>query len=182
LENVWFTSDPHFGHANIIKYCERPFSDIQEMNETLVRNWNAMVRPNDRVYLLGDVCFLRPDDAKRLLSRLMGRIYLVKGNHDKEQFLSECSGRFEWVKDYFELTHEKQKIIMSHFPFLTWNKSHHGSWSLHGHCHGNLPDDPHALRIDVGVDCHDFRPISFNEIKKIMAKKTFKPVDHHGAD
>ena len=182
MENVWFTSDPHFGHSNIIKYCERPFSNVKEMDETLVRNWNAVVQPNDHVYLLGDVCFLRPDAAKKLLSRLLGRIHLVRGNHDKERFLTECSGRFEWIKDYFELTHEKQKIIMSHFPFLTWNKSHHGSWSLHGHCHGNLPDDPHARRIDVGVDCHNFAPISFHEVKRIMAKKTFKPVDHHGAD
>jgi len=61
-----------------------------------------------------------------------------------------------------------------------WNKSHHGALNLYGHSHGSLPDDPHALAIDVGVDCHNFTPISFEQVKKIMSKKTFKPIDHHG--
>lgn len=182
MNDVWFTSDPHYGHSNIIKYCNRPFSNVAEMNEALIQNWNSVVKPNDHVYLLGDVCFLQPSAAKKLLSRLMGQIFLVKGNHDKEKFLAECSGRFEWVKDYFELNHNKQKIVLSHFPFLTWNKSHHGSWNLHGHCHGSLPDDPHSLRIDVGVDCHGFRPISIDEIAKIMGKKSIKTRNHQAAD
>ena len=182
MDNVWFTSDTHFGHVNIIKYCDRPFESIELMNETIVSNWNAIVRPGDRVYHLGDVCFMQPYEAGKLLSRLNGQIYLVKGNDDKERFLSSCSKRFVWVKDYFELSVGKQKIVLSHFPFLAWNKSHHGSWSLHGHCHGNLPDDPYALRIDVGVDCHGFKPVPFDQITELMALKTFKPVDHHGAD
>ena len=179
---TYFTSDPHFGHANIIKYCERPFRDAHEMDETLVRNWNAIIQPEDHVYVLGDVTFHRPDVADKLLSRLMGKKFLIRGNHDKDRYMDVLKKHFEWIKDYHEVTVDGQRIVLSHFPFLTWNKSHHGSWHLHGHCHGNLPDDPNALRIDAGVDCHGFMPIPFERVRELMAAKTFKPVDHHGAD
>lgn len=152
------------------------------MNEALINNWNSVVKPGDRVYHLGDVCFMQPEDSKRLLARLNGQIFLIKGNHDRDNFLTKCHDAFVWVKDYFELYVGKQKIILSHYPFMTWNKSHHGSWHLHGHCHGSLPDDSHALRIDVGVDCHGYRPISFDEIGTLMSKKSFKPIDHHGRE
>lgn len=169
-----------FGHFNIIKYSNRPFKDVEQMNNALIDNWNSVVKQGDRVYLLGDVCFMHHEDAKKTLFRLNGQIFLIKGNHDKEHFLSKCHDRFVWVKDYFELTIGKQKIILSHYPFMTWNKSHHGSWHLHGHCHGSLPDDPYALRIDVGVDCHGYKPVSFDEVSKLMSKKSFKAIDHHG--
>lgn len=192
MSNIWFISDTHFGHANVIKYCDRPFSSADEMDEAIVTNWNSVVRKGDLVYHLGDVCFLKPDRARSLLDRLSGQIFLVKGNHDREQVLKACASRFVWVRDYHELTVSAsrgpfltigdQKIVLCHFPFMTWNKSHRGSWHLHGHCHGNLPDDPGALRIDVGVDCHGFMPVSLDRVRELMSLKTFEPVDHHGAD
>lgn len=151
------------------------------MDETIIRNWNGVIGPDDDVYHLGDVCFMRPDAARALLSRLNGRIHLLRGNHDKGQFLAECSGRFEWVKEYHELHVGKQMIVLGHYPFVTWNKSHHGSWNLHGHCHGTLPVDVSSLRLDVGVDCHRYGPISFDAVGELMSKRTFKPIDHHGA-
>jgi calcineurin-like phosphoesterase family protein len=177
---VWFTSDTHFGHANIIKYCKRPFESVEEMDETLVYNWNSVIRPGDSVYHLGDLCFHRPDRAARLVSRLMGQIFLVKGNHDRDATVKAIASHLQWVKDYFELKVDGQRIVLCHFPFLTWNKSHHGSWHLHGHSHGTLPDDPNACRIDVGVDCHTYAPVSFERVKQLMETKDFKPVDHHG--
>lgn len=181
---VWFTSDLHLGHANVIKYCKRPFKDADEMDETLVRNWNSVVRPGDRVYVLGDLCFHKPEKAKQTIGRLMGNIYLIAGNHDRDGMLKACGDRFIWIKDYFELKHEGQKVILSHYPFLTWNGCHRGTWHLHGHCHGSLPEDVsrYARRLDVGVDCHDFMPVSFEDVKGILEKKEFRPIDHHGRD
>lgn len=190
MENkIWFTSDPHFGHKAILHFCDRPFKSVTEMDCTLVENWNSVVSPKDDVYLLGDVSFARTDRTYDLLNALNGQIFLIKGNHDKGVVKGKCNKRFTWIKDMYELSvpdedanNEKQKIVLCHFPMLTWNKVHYGSWNLHGHCHGNLPDDPCAYRLDVGVDCHGYHPISYEEVKGLMSKKTFKPVDHHGAD
>lgn len=118
---------------------------------------------------------MTPRDYRR---RLNGRIHFIRGNHDKgiEQF-RDC---FEWLKDYNEITVEGQKIVLMHYAMRVWNRSHHGSWMLYGHSHGSLPDDPHARSLDVGVDCHGFKPVSFNELKRLMAKKHWQPIDHHG--
>lgn len=177
---IWFTSDTHWGHANIIKYSNRPFSSREEMDEMLIKNWNDLVQPSDVIYHMGDFSFHQAEKTLSILKRLNGQKHMVKGNHDKHAILKPCYDSFVWVKDYAETVIDKQLIVMCHFPFLTWNKSHHGSWNLHGHCHGSLPEDPHSRRLDVGVDCHDYRPISFEQVRAIMAKKIFRPVDHHG--
>jgi calcineurin-like phosphoesterase family protein len=152
------------------------------MNEMLIKNWNDVVSPEDTIYHMGDVCFGQPYDAKKLLSRLMGNICLIKGNHDKKHMMEICGDRFTWIKDYAEIEFNKQKIILCHFPFMVWNGSHRGTWHLHGHSHGNLPMSPNARRLDVGVDCNDYKLFSFDDIKSIMSKKVFEPIDHHGAD
>lgn len=186
---VWFTSDPHFGHANVINHCRRPFPHVDEMNSQLIKRWNRWVQPNDQVYILGDFALCRAEQAAAFAHGLNGTKFLVAGNHDRETRKKKVfTDAFEWVKDYAEIKVPipglvaPQRIIMCHFPFLTWNSSHHASWNLHGHCHGNLKDDPHSLRIDVGVDCWDFTPVSFDTIRASMARKLWKPVDHHGVD
>lgn len=167
--NVWFTSDTHFGHANIIKYCNRPFSSVEEMNEKMVEAWNDVVRPGDRIYHLGDFCFLQPDVASKLTKRLNGEKFLVRGNHDKNHVLKAISDDFIWVKDYFELRLD-EFIVLSHFPFSLWNKSHYGSWNLHGHCHGTYKSEK-KMQLDVGVDCFNFRPVSYDDIRQTMQKR-----------
>ena len=74
----------------------------------------------------------------------------------------------------------KRRIVLCHYAFRVWNKSHRGAWHLYGHSHGSLPDDPNSLSFDAGVDCHEFTPISYERVKEIMAEKRFLPVDHHG--
>src|SRR5689334_18837471 len=137
---VWFTSDTHFGHANVIKYCDRPFADASEMDEMMIVNWNAVVRPGDHVYHLGDFSFHRDGTSTKIVRRLMGNIHLIRGNHDSDAFIKECGSRFVSIKDLDEVKVDGTRIVMCHFPMLTWNKSHHGSWHLHGHCHGKLAD------------------------------------------
>lgn len=177
---TFFTADTHFGHANIIRYAQRPFSTANHMDEILIANWNAVVGPDDHVYHLGDFALCNVEPCKRIMDRLHGKIFLIKGNHEKTALA--CDARFEWVKDYHELYHPdpqgqtgKQLIVLCHYAMRVWNASHHGSWQLYGHSHGTLPDDPNLRSIDVGVDCHGYTPISFQQVRQLMAQKTWTP-------
>lgn len=208
----YFTSDTHFSHANIIKYCNRPFSSTFEMDKILIDNINKAVGQNDTLYHLGDFCLAGRQDpignVKKFISQInCQRIILITGNHDpiysngiaKKEFAE----LFAEVYNQIELKLNHQRMTLNHYAMKVWNKSHHGAWHLYGHSHYSLPDDPNALSIDVGVDAvagrstgysraelesyslfnkldpKEYRPISFDEIKKIMEKKNFKPIDHH---
>lgn len=178
-ENEYITSDHHFGHANIIKYANRPFKHVDEMDEQMIQAWNGVVPPTAIVYHLGDLAFMRPEQIVRLVRRLHGTIRLVKGNHDKG-IKGPAYKAFEWVKDYYESTcDDGTKIVMCHYPFLTWNKAHHGAWMLHGHSHNSLRDTGQR-RLDVGVDAHpNYAPFSFAEIAAKMKGREYQSVDHH---
>ncbi len=180
MKNLFFTSDHHFGHKNIIKYSERPFQNVDEMDETLINRWNEKIGPNDDVYHLGDVGLCHPGRLREILDRLNGNIYLIKGNHEKSALA--CRYRFEWIRDYYELVIDdseaprgRQLIVLFHYAIREWNTKHWGSYQLYGHSHGSLPDDPNARAFDVGVDCHDFYPLSYQEVKEIMNRKDWKP-------
>jgi calcineurin-like phosphoesterase family protein len=158
------------------------------MNETIVNNWNKVVNEDDIVYFLGDFIFGNSAQTKDLFFKLKGKIKIIWGNHDStlKQFLKginnypELKKRIEILGDYAEIKINEQDITLCHYAMKIWNHSHHGAWNLFGHSHGNLPDDPHSLSFDVGVDCHNFSPISFDEVSKIMSKKVWKSIDHHG--
>ena len=105
---------------------------------------------------------------------------MIKGNHEKSALA--CRTRFEWIRDYYELSipdseaaRGRQLIVLCHYAFRVWNVSHHGSYHLYGHSHGSLEDDPNALSFDIGVDCHDFYPLSYEEVKAIMSTKNWEP-------
>ena len=176
-----FTGDTHFWHSTILKpdYGERPFSTVEKMNEHLIRVWNRCVPRNGRVFHVGDFSFGNRKRTEEILDRLHGQIHLVRGNHDRA-IKGALAQRFASVQDYLELkTPDGTKVVMSHYPMVTWNKAHHGSWMLHGHSHGNLLDVGNR-RIDVGVDTHTvFAPYSFEEIEARMDGRGFVQVDHH---
>jgi len=177
----YFISDTHFLHFNVIKYSNRPFKDVDDMTIQLISNWNEVVSKTDEVYILGDFCFGTKAKWRIILNQLNGIKYYIKGNHDKpKQIPTEM---FEWVKDYHELNlkiNDKwKKIVLCHYPFLTWNKNHSGSWNLFGHAHGNLNNISLKDRFkvflglkrklsknqyDVGVDCNNYKPISLDQI------------------
>lgn len=180
MSEIFFTSDTHFGHANIIKYSSRPYKDVEEMNEDLIKKWNSKVGNCDVVYHLGDFSFGSPSDAIRILDRLDGRICYIRGNHDKS--LESLHHFFESFEDVQMIKVGKQNIWLSHYCHLSWPKQGHGSWHLFGHDHGTnsvvgtLP----IKCFDVGVDCHNGYPLSFDEVKEKMDKLEFIPVSHHG--
>jgi len=177
--NTFFTADTHFGHANIIKYCNRPFKNINEMDETLIENWNSKISKHDNVYHLGDFAFREPETVLKYIDRLNGNIFLIKGNHDRINH--QIKDKFVWVRDMSEIKVNGINITLCHFAMKVWNKSHHGAWHLYGHSHGTLPDDINSLSIDVGVDANNFMPLNFEDIKIRMGNKNFKPIDHHGS-
>ena len=175
-ERLWFTADHHFGHANIIRFCGRPFATVEEMNETLIAKWNKVVGPKDTVYHLGDLFLLPSGEAKKIRARLNGNICLVRGNH--ERTAESLQGAFGWIKDYYELRVAdaeapggRQHIVLCHYALRVWNSSHHGAWHLYGHSHGTLPEIPGQLCFDVGVDCHDFTPIGYDQVKQAMRER-----------
>lgn len=164
----WFTSDTHWGHKNIIRHCDRPFSSIEEMDELLIQNWNAHIEDNTTIYHLGDFSFRASVDyAQEVLGRLNGRIHLVVGNHDHKDVLK--FSRWESVSNLKSIKYHKQKIILCHYAMRSWDGKHRGSWHLFGHSHGQLMDRGKAT--DVGVDCWDYRPVSFWELHEFMAAR-----------
>jgi len=166
---LWFTSDTHFQHSNIVKYCNRPFKDVDEMDNAIIKNWNSRVRPKDWVYHLGDLAFNFKHNTDRVIeivNSLNGKITWIYGNHDK--YVKKLLPKFKNIIeacDYKELKFNKEFIVMSHYPFERWNKSHHGSFNLFGHVHGTMPFDHKIKRVDVGVDSWDFKPVSFRSIQ-----------------
>lgn len=201
--DYWFTSDTHFGHANIIRYSKRPqlrVGDTRinsigeeewvnyniasertvEMNEFLIKKWNEVVKPNDLVYHLGDFCFGREDSIFDIFfRRLNGLIVFIEGNHDRlaRRNRRKFYGYHEDGKHEIEVN--GKDITLCHYAMRVWNKSHRGAWHLYGHSHGSLPDDPNSKSFDCGVDCMNYRPVNFEEVSQIMAKKIYVPVDHH---
>ena len=171
----WFTADTHFGHASILKHePNRPGKNVEEHDEILIRNWNSIVKNGDIVHHAGDFAW---HSADLYLKRLNGQVHLTNGNHDR--LTSEQRSLFASVNDISKVKVGEQLIYLCHYAMRVWNRSHYGSWMLYGHSHGSLPDDPSALSIDVGVDCHNYRPISYEEIVEIMRKKVYVPKDHH---
>jgi calcineurin-like phosphoesterase family protein len=156
----FFTADYHFDHRNIIKYCNRPFSSVEEMNEGLISNTNKVVSPHDNLVIAGDIT-LHPNSElvyKKFINKLNGNKIILKGNHDYWMNKSE--------RYIYHLTINKQFIAVSHYPMRSWNRSFHGSWNLHGHEHGTL--EPLKNQWDIGVDNNNYCPISFEEITKII--------------
>ena len=201
--SIFFTSDHHWGHRNIIRYSNRPFNSVNEMDEVLIQNWNSVVQKGDVVYHLGDIFLCEPGYAIDIRNRLNGQIYLIRGNH--ERTAEQVYRSFVWIKDYFKLKvndndhpYGRQEIAMFHYPIASWDKHHHGCWHLHGHCHSNhnpwkSEHMPNARSFDIGVDSvaeylagsgsrkpEDYRPLSYDEVKTFMkAKQGSLSVDHH---
>lgn len=159
----WFTSDWHLGHNNIIHYCNRPFKTIEEMNITIINNCFELVKPNDTLYFLGDMS-MKKQTCNEIIDKLLEtriNLIFVKGNHDNIDYP---------YKNILETSINGQFITMCHYAMVNWNKSHYGSWLLHGHTHnGNIPLQ--GKMMNVGVDKNNFKPINFSQVKEYMDKQ-----------
>lgn len=179
--SIYFVSDTHFGHKNVIKHCGRPFESMEQMDQAMIDNWNKTVSRKDTIYHLGDLSFHNIHDTRDIIKQLNGHKILIRGNHDRFSDIDYLKMGFERVRDYEEIKWNKRKFILCHFPFLTWNGSHRGNLHLHGHCHGTLNHlNVGVPRIDVGVDNFDFAPIHVDKILELIGDIQYIPVDHHG--
>lgn len=132
----FYISDLHFGHANVIKFDNRPFENVEEMEEKMISNWNSVVSNGDTVYILGDFCWGTEKEWIEILKKLNGNKVLIKGNHDLKQISGKLRKCFTDIKDYKEIIDNNRRVIMSHYPILCYKRSYDNTvWMLHGHTH-----------------------------------------------
>lgn len=161
MKDVFVTSDTHFGHANIIQYCNRPFSSVEEMDEALIAGWNEVVKPGDKVYHLGDVYMSRGNgNAERILSRLNGTKVLILGNHDnaKDQLLLKYFKRaysYRFLPDF--------QVTLSHLPIHADSIQRRTILNIHGHTHDKgSPRGPYRCAC---VELTGYKPVALEEMR-----------------
>ena len=180
-KKFYFVSDTHFQHENIIKYCKRPFKDVEENDEELIRRWNEKVPEDGIVFHLGDVAFGDPSKVDKILERLNGKIYLVIGNHDWRRIVNQHKWRFELMTQQINMKIGKRHIILNHYPMLAFSGAWRGvdaTYQLFGHVHTSPYTDEgldqarmkmlFTSQYDVGVDNNDFTPVSWKEVDQII--------------
>lgn len=187
FNKVWFTSDLHFWHKNVCKYCNRPFESLEDMHEALINNWNSVVQDDDTVFCLGDIGFCGIEKLRPLLSRLKGNIYLIQGNHDSDSTIHSLYNehlitnfdKLLQVTITGDLECPDQDLTLCHFPMIDWYNKERGAWMVHGHQH-QLPETPSCSykHWDVGVDKNNLIPISFEQLKINITKQFLNKQNH----
>lgn len=196
-QKIFFTSDTHYGHKNVLNFCHRPWENIKDMNDGLVDSWNRVVGHNDIVFILGDFVWFSDSRAiAKILNKLNGKhIYIILGNHDKlSGFKRIDTSRVTILSDIVHLyiSHPKlnfvQEVICSHYPLMTWSHREKGSINLHGHIHsGKLSERNTDIDLpswigqqyDIGVDNNDYKPIELTEVlHKLNFEKNQPPTDY----
>lgn len=135
MSKIFYISDLHFGHKNILKYDNRPFSSVADMDNTLIKNWNKAVNNDDIVYILGDISWYGDTKTVSIFHSLNGHKVLIKGNHD--QIGMELESCFDYICDYLEIKDKNKKVVMSHYPIPFWNGQFRDSVHLYGHVHNS---------------------------------------------
>ena len=190
-QKIFFSSDQHFGHRNVVKFCNRPYDDEKVMGRAFIDNWNSVVGPEDIVVTMGDFFWFNDSHSiKKVVNQLNGTIYIVLGNHDKRESFRRCDPekliildgishiflRCEDENRWYEKTFE---IVCSHYPLMTWSHRDRGAINVFGHIHSgwlrsgddydqNLPLWK-GQQLDVGVDNQNFTPVSFEDVLAQLA-------------
>lgn len=177
MNNVWLTSDQHFGHANIIKYSDRPFYNVHEMNRTMTERWNEKIAPNDTVIHVGDLIFGKPRDLQKYNSRLNGKKILIRGNHDRGPATFMNAG-FLAVHDKLTIDIGGRPVMICHYPFFNDKEpklkfaerrpEYNGNWLIHGHVHTAWKIMRERKMINVSVEAWDYYPVSLETIINII--------------
>ena len=164
----YFTSDEHFGHTNIIRFCDRPFSSVEEMDEVLISNFNSIVTDEDTTIHAGDFTLTTKKETvwRKYINRLNGNHIFLKGSHDK--WLKNINASYMREENI-----EGQFLVVCHYAMRTWHRSHYNSWQLYGHSHGRL--EPVGKQWDIGVDNNNYFPLSFEDIRNIMNTRPDNP-------
>ena len=161
----FFISDEHFGHRQIIEYCNRPFDTVEEMDETIITNFNSTVGKNDMTIHAGDFTLWKnvPGIYKKYIDRLNGYHVFLKGSHD--YWLNNN----KQTNQIWEKVIAGKYVVVCHYAMRVWARSHYNSFQLYGHSHGNL--EPVGKQHDIGVDNNNFFPVSYQTIVEIMKNR-----------
>ena len=182
-KNIFFISDPHFGHQNILKYCDRPFKTTDEMNEFIVNRWNCLVKKDDIVFILGDIAFGGAGLFDQIMPKLNGQKYLILGNHDYKNMRDRYKDYFVKVATKMFISIDGQPIILNHEPLLCFGGQMNGRiWHLFGHVHTSHASHQGAdykrvklmstpTMYDVGVDFNYYMPVKYQTIKAQIEKQ-----------
>jgi len=190
-DKIFFVSDTHFKHSHILKFCNRPFKDVEEMDRKLIENWNNRVPADGLVFHLGDFGWGGYQEYKKIREQLNGKIILIKGNHDWRngcQSDAQYNELFELATQQLFIEIEGRKIYLNHVPFLCYGGTYRDEkglvYQLHGHVHiSNFANRNNGMdcnrcfsmlfptQYDVGVDFNDFTPISFHEVDEKIKKQ-----------
>lgn len=136
---IYYIGDMHLGHANVIKHDNRPFNNIDEMTEFMIKNYNKIITDKDAVYIVGDITLKGIVNATELIKRLKGRKHLVIGNHDKKNVKNkEFRDLFIECKDYYDIVDNGRRVIICHYPMIEWDGYFRGSYHVYAHIHNNL--------------------------------------------
>lgn len=183
-KKIFFTSDMHFGHEWIINFTNRPYRNEQEMDQSLIENWNKTVPDDGLVFVLGDIGYTSQERLIDIFRQLNGKKILIRGNHDeiyKEETLNSIFSETHdllYIRINNNETSSHQDIVLCHYPMFDWENIFEGSWQLFGHLHTRelpefktLKSKLFATQYDVGVDNNNLRPISFYEVKQIIEQQ-----------
>ena len=184
---VYYIADPHFGHNAIIRLNNRPFETVEEMDNTMLSNWRSIVRPDDEVYIVGDLIFRAKNPPEHYLDRLTGKKHLILGNHDKWSKHVELDKYFESVSQIKEITDAGRHVVLCHFPMVEWPRSHHNSVLVFGHIHNRTAGDgfnyylKHENMLNAGVDINHYCPVTYHQL--VANNEYFREInkqDSHG--
>ena len=180
-QNKFYIADMHFGHKNIMHFDNRPFKTVEEMDEAMINNWNSVVKPGDICYVLGDMFWYGRDESVKILDRLNGVKFLIKGNHDRchdGQFIK----KFVKVTEYMEIEDNGRKVVLCHYPIPCFKNHFYGWYHLYGHVHNSfeynmMQHDKYLMEELYGKQCQmynvgamliDYTPKTLDEIIEIF--------------
>ena len=175
---IYYIGDMHLGHTNVIKHDGRPFNNVEEMNETLINNYNSIITDLDDVYFVGDVTFKSATNAIEMIKRLKGKKHLVIGNHDrknvKNREFREC---FVDCKDYYDIVDEGRRVILSHYPMIEWDGFFRSSYHVYAHIHNNIHNAAEQMMklekaLNSGCMINNYVPVTLDQL--IINNKIFK--------
>ena len=180
----YYISDLHFGHANVIKFDNRPFETVEEMDRVMIENWNARVRDEDHVYIVGDLIFRSGQAPEWYLKQLKGHKHLVIGNHDhrwmKNISEEKLEKYFDDVQPMMFIVDQGNEIHLCHFPIAEWAKFHRGAYHIYGHIHNRTDEAYQFMKrydnaLNAAASINNYMPVTLQEL--VMNNRIFKEMN-----
>ena len=180
---IYYISDLHFGHDRVIQMDQRPFSNVDRMDQALIERWNAQVQDDDEVYVIGDFCYRSKHPEAWYLRQLRGRKHLVIGNHDSKLLKNSVALEFfETVQQIASIDDDGRWIIMCHYPMVEWPGSRRNSYHIYGHIHNRINQTHYIMSTrdrayNAGCMLHNFAPVTLQElIDSVPTAETMKSI------